>query len=177
MDVNGASVAERVRPAGPPGDNDRLLRRLRDGLPLVARPFLAIGQAIGQSEAGVIAAIRDLVETGAASRFGIIVDHAALGFTANAMVVWDVPDERVDAVGAALGGRRGVSLCYRRPRRPPVWPYNLFTMIHGRNRDEVRALVEELADGCGLAGLPRELLFTVRRFKQTAPCYGRDGRE
>ncbi|MCM8735599.1 AsnC family protein [Azospirillum sp. A1-3] len=159
-----------------PEKNDRLLRRLREGLPLVARPFLAIGQAIGQSEAGVIAAIRELVENGAASRFGVIVDHAALGFTANAMVVWDVPDERVDAVGAALGCRRGVSLCYRRPRRPPVWPYNLFTMIHGRSRDEVRMLVDDLAAVCGLTDLPRELLFTVRRFKQTAPCYGRDGR-
>ncbi|SMH45741.1 siroheme decarboxylase subunit beta [Azospirillum agricola] len=165
---------ERDRPAD--RSDGRLLRRLRDGLPLVARPFLAIGQAIGRSEADVIAAIRELVETGAASRFGVIVDHAALGFTANAMVVWDVPDERVDAVGAALGGRRGVSLCYRRPRRPPVWPYNLFTMIHGRDRDEVRALVEELAAGCDLAGVPRELLFTARRFKQTAPCYGRDRR-
>lgn len=153
-----------------------LLRRLRDGLPLVARPFLTIGQAIGQSEAGVIAAIRELVDNGSASRFGVIVDHAALGFTANAMVVWDVPDERVDAVGALLGGRRGVSLCYRRPRRPPVWPYNLFTMIHGRDRDEVRALVDGLAADCGLADIPRELLFTARRFKQTAPCYGRDRR-
>jgi Transcriptional regulators len=158
------------------GADEGLLRRLRDGLPLVARPFQAIGEAIGRSEADVIAALRGMVDSGVASRFGVIVDHAALGFTANAMVVWDVPDNRVDAAGAALGGRRGVSLCYRRPRRPPVWPYNLFTMIHGRDRDEVSALVEELAEACGLSDVPRELLFTVRRFKQTAPCYGRRDR-
>lgn len=156
--------------------HDPLLSRLRHGLPLVPRPFLELGRLLGQSEAGIIGAIRALVETGAVSRFGVIVDHAALGFTANAMVVWDVPDARVDDAGEALSGRRGVSLCYRRPRRPPVWPYNLFTMIHGRDRDEVRAVVAELAAvleaGCGLPDLPHEVLFTVRRFKQTAPCYG-----
>lgn len=151
---------------------ERLLGWLRRGLPLVERPYLAIAEDIGTSEDAVIAEIARLTENGAVSRFGVIVDHQALGYTANAMVVWDIPDEAVDAAGEMLAGCRGVSLCYQRPRRGVEWPYNLFTMIHGRDPDEVARCVADLAATCGLGGVRHELLFTVRRFKQTAPCYG-----
>lgn len=149
----------------------RLLGRLRRGLPLVERPYAAIAAELGVSEAEVIADIRALSGAGAISRFGVIVDHGALGFTSNAMVVWDIPDAQVDAAGEGLARCRGVSLCYQRPRRT-AWPYNLFTMIHGRDADEVRAVVDAAAEACRLTDVPHELLFTVRRFKQTAPCYG-----
>ncbi|HYG86887.1 MAG TPA: AsnC family protein [Azospirillum sp.] len=151
---------------------ERLLGWLRRGLPLVERPYLAVAEDIGASEDDVIAEIARLTDTGAVSRFGVIVDHQALGYTSNAMVVWDIPDDAVDAIGDRLAGCRGVSLCYQRPRRGVDWPYNLFTMIHGRCPDEVRACVDNLAAACGLKDVRRELLFTVRRFKQTAPCYG-----
>ncbi len=151
---------------------DRLLGWLRRGLPLVEHPYRAIADDIGVSQEAVIAEIAALVESGAVSRFGVIVDHQALGYAANAMVVWDIPDDQVDEVGARLAACRGVSLCYQRPRRGVAWPYNLFTMIHGRHPDEVRDRVDTLAEACGLIDVRRELLFTVRRFKQTAPFYG-----
>lgn len=151
---------------------EKLLGWLRRGLPLVERPYLAIAEDIGTAEDEVIAEIARLAETGAVSRFGVIVDHQALGYTSNAMVVWDIPDTLVDDAGRRLAACRGVSLCYQRPRRGAAWPYNLFTMIHGQCPDEVRQRVDGLADACGLAEVRRELLFTVRRFKQTAPCYG-----
>lgn len=151
---------------------ERLLGWLRRGLPLTERPYRTVAEDIGSTEDAVIAEIARLTEAGAVSRFGVIVDHQALGYTANAMVVWDIADDVVDAAGERLAGCRGVSLCYQRPRRGAAWPYNLFTMIHGRDTAEVAGLVDRIAADCGLSAVRRELLFTVRRFKQTAPCYG-----
>jgi DNA-binding Lrp family transcriptional regulator len=152
---------------------ERLIHRLRRGLPLVERPYAAIADELGATEAEVLDGIAALTENGTVGRFGVIVDHQALGFTANAMVVWDVPADRIDAAGARLGGFPGVSLCYRRRPSPPAWPYALYTMIHGRSREEVTRRVEAIAAACGLSDVDRELLFTVRRFKQTAAYYGR----
>ena len=154
------------------GDIDRgLLAAMAEGLPLVARPYAAIGAAIGLSEVDVLARLRDLVATGVISRLGVIVRHHELGYRANAMTVWDVPDERVQAAGARLGELPFISLCYRRPRRPPAWRYNLFCMIHGRDRATVMAQVEAATEAAGLADLPRDVLFSVRRFKQRGARY------
>jgi DNA-binding Lrp family transcriptional regulator len=154
-------------------DADRdLLAAVAEGLPMVARPYAAIGAAIGLGEDEVLARLRDLVATGVISRLGVIVRHHELGYRANAMTVWDVPDERVAAAGARLRELPFISLCYRRPRRPPAWRYNLFCMIHGRDRATVLDQVEAATDAAGLADLPRDVLFSVRRFKQRGARYG-----
>lgn len=155
---------------------DGLLAALRRGLPLVERPYAAIAADLGVAEEAVLDGIAALDAEGAIARFGVIVDHHALGYTANAMVVWDVPEERIAAVGPRIAAQGGVSLCYRRRPCPPVWPYSLYTMVHGKSRAEVAERVAAVAEACGIAGVPREILYTVRRFKQTAPCYGRRGR-
>ncbi|MGQ9366667.1 siroheme decarboxylase subunit beta [Azospirillum sp. ST 5-10] len=149
-----------------------LLAALRDGLPLVERPFAAIAADLGADEEAVIAGMAALAEDGALARFGVIVDHHALGYTANAMVVWAIPDDTIATLGARIAASGLVSLCYRRRPSPPLWPYSLYTMVHGKDRDEVARRVAALAEACGVAAVPREILFTVRRFKQTAPCYG-----
>lgn len=153
----------------------RLLARLRDGLPLVERPYRALAEELNAGESDVLTALARLRESGVVGRFGVIVDHGALGWTANAMVVWDVPADAIEAAGRRIAACPGVSLCYRRTPRPPVWPYSLYTMIHGRSRDEVHARVGAVAAAAGLEGAPREVLFTVRRFKQTAASYGPRG--
>jgi DNA-binding Lrp family transcriptional regulator len=154
-------------------DADRdLLAAVAEGLPMVARPYAAIGAAIGLGEDEVLARLRDLVATGVISRLGVIVRHHELGYRANAMTVWDVPDERVAAAGARLRELPFISLCYRRPRRPPAWRYNLFCMIHGRDRATVLDQVEVATGAAGLADLPRDVLFSVRRFKQRGARYG-----
>ena len=116
-------------------EDQALVAALADGLPLVARPYEALGQALGWTEGEVIRHLERLVEANVVRRLGIIVRHHELGIKANAMVVWDVPDAQVAEAGAILRELPYVTLCYRRPRRPPVWPYNLFCMIHGRERD------------------------------------------
>jgi DNA-binding Lrp family transcriptional regulator len=150
----------------------RLIAAVQDGLPLVPRPFAAIGDALGLAEDQVIAALARLLEDGVIKRLGIIVHHHELGYRANAMVVWDVPDAQASKVGRLLATRPFVTLCYRRPRRLPDWPYNLFCMIHGRDRLAVEGQIEQASAAAGLADVPRAVLFSRRRFKQRGARYG-----
>ena len=153
-----------------PSDRD-LLAALEEGLPLASRPYAQLGERIGRSELDVIARLKRLLTDGIIRRFGVIVRHRELGYRANAMVVWDLPDEAVAETGRLLAGLPYITLCYRRPRRLPDWPYNLFCMIHGRDRTAVEALVEEATRHAGIAGRPREILFSRRRFKQRGARY------
>ncbi len=149
----------------------RLLALLQDGLPLVPAPYAALGRRLGLDEAEVRARLAQLQAEGVISRFGLVVRHHELGYRANAMVVWDVPDDQVREAGRKLAALDFVTLCYRRPRRLPRWPYNLFCMIHGQDREEVLAQVAEAAALTGLEGVRREVLFSTRRFKQRGACY------
>ncbi len=150
-----------------------LLEVLAAGLPLVPRPYRAIGHGVGLDEAEVLERSRTLLAEGFVKRLGVVVRHRELGYRANAMVVWDVPDAAVPAVGLKMAAMPFVTLCYRRPRRLPDWPYNLFCMIHGRDRSRVEAQVEELASSLGLEDLSRAVLFSRRCFKQRGARYGR----
>ena len=149
-----------------------LVRAVQDGLPLAPQPYAAVAQRVGISEAEVLARLRRLSESGDIRRFGVVVRHRELGYRANAMVVWDVPDRQVAEVGRLLGRQPRGNLCYRRPRRLPGWRYNLFCMIHGHTRQEVLDHLAELIRGCGLEQLPYQVLFSRRRFKQCGARYG-----
>ena len=151
----------------------RLLEALQDGLPLVSRPFAALAAAAGLSQDEVLTRIEKLGEADVIRRFGVIVRHRELGYCANAMTVWDVPDGMAGDAGRSLAALDFVTLCYRRPRRLLGWPYNLFAMIHGRDRDTVERLVERATEAAGLADCPRAILFSRRRFKQRGARYGR----
>lgn len=151
--------------------DSQLLNLVAKGLPLVARPYKEIGRALGVSEAKVTQRLACLTEQGVIKRFGVIVRHHELGYRANAMVVWDVPDDRVAQVGRCFGDHKFVTLCYRRPRRSPQWRYNLFTMIHGRDRSEVLDRVGELVASCSIREIVYEVLFSGRRFKQRGALY------
>lgn len=158
-----------------PGDEflSSLIREIEGGLPLVSRPYAEIAERLGVGEATVIRAIERLKEDGDIKRLGVIVRHRELGYQANAMVVWDVPDALVDGIGRRFGDVPFVTLCYRRPRRPPDWPYNLFTMIHGRDRAHVLDMVDLLRDMCPDLPMIHEILFSGRRFKQRGARYAR----
>jgi DNA-binding Lrp family transcriptional regulator len=149
----------------------KLLLAMQDGLPITSRPYREVGERIGMSEEETIRCLSEYLNRGLIKRLGVVVRHHELGFCDNAMVVWDVPDERVDEVGEWLGGQHGVTLVYRRPRRPPHWPYNLFCMIHGRGRGAVRRRIEALALTHALAHIPHAVLFSRRRFKQRGARY------
>ena len=155
-----------------PSESDkRLIAALQEGLPLTARPYAALAAQAGMTEAEAIARIAALRAAGAIRRFGVVVRHRRLGYRANAMTVWDVPDAAAAAAGRKLADLPFVTLAYRRPRRPPDWPYNLFCMIHGRDRALVEGLIEDGTAAAGLAGRPRAVLFSSRGFKQCGARY------
>ncbi|MCR6628711.1 MAG: AsnC family protein [Magnetospirillum sp.] len=149
-----------------------LIAALADGLPLVPRPYDALARTTGMSTDEVMARLAELTEAGIIRRMGVVVRHHELGYRANAMVVWAIPDDMVAEVGRRLGACPEVTLCYRRPARPPHWPYTLFTMVHGRDRATVAAQVATLAEREGVAHYRHELLFSLRRFKQCGARYG-----
>jgi siroheme decarboxylase len=143
----------------------RLLANLEEGLPLASRPYAHLPGHLGLEESEVIAALGRMCEGGVISRLGLIVQHRELGFNANAMVVWDIPDAETDTVGERFASQPFVTLCYRRPRRLPEWPYNLFCMIHGRERSWVLGRIEELK-ALVTPAAQNAVLFSNRCFKQ-----------
>ncbi|MBU0594021.1 MAG: Lrp/AsnC family transcriptional regulator [Gammaproteobacteria bacterium] len=161
------------QPYSPSTDESSVISAIQSGLPLVARPYDEVGTSLGLSEATVIECLQSLIRRGVIKRMGVVVRHHELGYHANAMVVWDIPDEDVNSLGHCLGKLEFVTLCYRRPRRLPAWRYNLFCMIHGHDREEVLARVEEMRQGCGLQHIASEVLFSTRRFKQCGARYAR----
>jgi DNA-binding Lrp family transcriptional regulator len=148
-----------------------LLAALQDGLEIVPRPFARIAAQAGLSEAMTLALIEQWVATGLIKRFGVIVRHRELGYGANAMCVWDVPDDAVREIGARLAREPLVTLCYLRNRALPDWPYNLFCMIHGRSRGAVERSIAEMGTRLGLASYPGAVLFSLRCFKQRGARY------
>ena len=148
---------------------------MQGGIPLESRPFARIAERVGTDQQTVIDTVRELQASGVIKRFGVVVRHHELGYRANGMLVLDIPDARVAATGERLAKDAHVTLCYRRPRRPPDWPYNLFCMIHGRDRTSVQRRVDELLKANGLENSPRSLLFSRRRFKQRGAVYVAEG--
>jgi DNA-binding Lrp family transcriptional regulator len=160
------SQAAPQAPAVPVHPDDRSLAALVEaGLPLVARPFDLWARQLGRSEDGVLATLQAWLQLGTLRRFGVVVRHHELGFGANAMTVFDVPDALVDCCGQALARLPGVTLAYRRARAPG-WAYNLYCMVHGRDREAVHEVLDDAIPRCGLEDHPRAVLFSCRRFKQ-----------
>lgn len=152
-----------------------LIRIVQHGLPVVSRPYAAIAACLATTERDVIERLQQLIDSGVIKRHGVVVRHRELGYVANGMVVWDVPDHRVSELGRCIGGFSCVTLSYRRPRRLPDWPYNLFTMVHGRDRAEVEQKVAAIVERCGLQDIDHAILFSTRRFKQRGARYTAPG--
>lgn len=148
-----------------------LVTLVQTGLPLCLTPYAEISKITGMDEAEVILRLKKLTETNVIKRFGIVVRHSELGYRANAMTVWNIPNERVSELGLFLGQFDFVTLCYRRPRRLPEWPFNLFTMIHGKNREVVLENIKLLINRCKLGNIEYEVLFSTRCFKQRGAIY------
>ena len=136
------------------------------GLPLVARPYQAIGEQIGITGDEVSRRLQSLLASGVIRRIGAVPNHYAIGWTANGMTVWDVADARVDELGARIGALDFVTHCYRRPRALPDWPYNLFAMVHGASREEVRTKAGAIAGLLGDCCRGSDILFSSRILKK-----------
>jgi len=148
----------------------RLLLAIQAGFPLSATPYRDIAATVDADVEDVLAAISRLRENGCIKRIGCVVNHVTTGFDNNCMVVWDVPDDQLDELGQRVGELPYVTLCYHRPRRPEQsWPYNLFTMIHGRNADAVDEKIDELSTE--YLPVSHDRLYSTATLKQTGARY------
>lgn len=155
-DIPAQAITETDRP---------LAGWLEEGLPLIEEPYQQLATQWGKIEAEVIDRLSSWTLDGTMKRFGIIVRHHEFGFHANAMTVFDVPDDQVDAYGQQLARYPGVTLAYRRTRAAQ-WPYNLYCMVHGKDRTAVLELLAKMTVACGLGHFDSKILFSLRRFKQ-----------
>jgi DNA-binding Lrp family transcriptional regulator len=149
---------------------------LQSGIKLERQPFSSLAASINLQEDALIRQVADWRDDGIIKRFGVVVRHHELGYRENAMVVWDVPDAQVSALGKIAAQQDGVTLCYRRPRQLPDWPFNLFCMVHGTDREVVLAQIAKLTKETGLEAFQMQVLFSCRRFKQRGARYVANGR-
>jgi len=146
----------------------KIIARIQGDIPLEPRPFRQMAQELGIDEQEVVRRIRSLAERGIMRRFGATLRHQRSGFTANVMVAWQVEEPRVEEVGRRLASFRHVSHCYQRERCGD-FPYNLYSMVHGRDEQQCRDLVEEMARAVGIEDYA--LLFSRRELKKTSMRY------
>ncbi len=144
-----------------------ILKAIQNGLPLTSRPYHAVAEDIGLEPGDVIARVKRLLSSGVIKRIGAVPNHYKLGVRSNGMTVWDVEDSLISEVGREIGELTFVSHCYHRPRHLPDWPYNLFAMVHGRNRSETEARAEEIAKVLGSRARAHEILYSTKILKKT----------
>jgi DNA-binding Lrp family transcriptional regulator len=131
-------------------------------------PYREIAERLGIGEDELLARIRGYEKTGMLRRMGAMIAHRVAGVDANGMIVWDVPDDRIEETGAMLASAPEVTHCYARPRHPE-WPYTLYTMVHGRTRDECRRVADRLSTEVGVKQY--KVVFSTREFKKVSPRY------
>jgi len=149
-------------------DTDRRLMRLTQaGLPLLPEPYQALAEQLGMGKEEVMQRLAAMQAIGIIRRIAAVPDHYRLGYRFNGMTVWDVPDESIDDLGRQVGQLPFVSHCYRRPRQPPDWPYNLFAMVHGKTQAEADAQIRQIADLLGDNNRGSEVLYSTKILKKT----------
>ncbi|MFB3879755.1 MAG: hypothetical protein ACE149_00755 [Armatimonadota bacterium] len=149
-------------------DSPPFLRALQSDLPLSPEPFRELAEKNGLQQEHVIETLAALVGSGAIRRYGALVSHRRLGFTANAMLVMQAQQDRIEQAGARLAQSPHVSHCYQRPPFPG-FPYNLYAMVHGRARGEVTAVAAQLAQSVGIGDW--QALFSTAEYRKSAPDY------
>ncbi len=153
----------------------QIVTALQAGMPLTTRPWLDMALELGLAESEIIDRLKVMKESGIIRRVAAVPNHYKLGVTANGMSVWNIADDVVDDLGRQIGALDFVSHCYRRPRALPDWPYNLFAMVHGANREEVEEkvkIIEHLtSDKCD----GHDILYSSAILKKTGLRLGKSG--
>jgi DNA-binding Lrp family transcriptional regulator len=149
-------------------DLDRsIVQATQEGLALQTAPYTEVAGACGCDTQIVLQRMQRMLERGVIRRIGAVPNHYQLGLRGNGMSVWDVDDDKLHELGARVGRLDFVSHCYERPRHLPLWPYNLFAMVHGHDRDEVMSKVDQITELLGTRCERHEVLFSTRVLKKT----------
>ncbi|WP_170400006.1 siroheme decarboxylase subunit beta [Ruegeria arenilitoris] len=144
-----------------------IIEALQGGLPLVPAPYARVAERLGIDEDALLFRLAELKSRGVIRRIAAAPNHYKLGMTSNGMTVWDVQNDRVTELGTQIGALPFVTHCYERPRALPDWPYNLFAMVHGADRDEVEEKRAEITAILGDACRAKDILYSTRILKKT----------
>jgi DNA-binding Lrp family transcriptional regulator len=143
-----------------------IMQAVQSGLPLCLHPYRELAAQLGIEESQLLERMEEMLAEGLIRRIGVVPNHYALGYHYNLMVVWDIEDEAVASTGQRLGSLDYVSHCYRRPRKPD-WPYNLFTMVHGKTAAAAEARIAEMRELVGPVCCSHTALKSTRILKKT----------
>ena len=146
----------------------QICKEVQEDIPLTSRPFKELADKVGISEDELIAKVNEFLEKGYIRRFGAALRHRKAGITANGMGVWIVPEKDRERVGKIMASFREVSHCYERPLFED-WPYNLFTMIHGRTKEDCLEVARKISKATGIKEY--NLLFSSQEFKKESMVY------
>jgi DNA-binding Lrp family transcriptional regulator len=168
-----AKAAEAVEPAEterqPYDERDMaVIRALQGDMPVVSEPYAPAAAALGLPQEELLEHLDGMVERRLLRRVAAILYHRRAGFSANGMGVWKVPDERIMEIGPRMAAYRGISHCYQRPTYED-WPYSVFTMAHGRSKDECDAILDSIAEQTGIT--ERATLYSSTEFKKIRLLY------
>lgn len=144
-----------------------IIRSTQAGLPLCTEPYKKVADEIGIDDGLLMERIKQMIDSGVIRRIALVPNHYALGYLANGMAVWDVPDEHVDKAGEIIGKLDFVSHCYKRPRHLPDWPYNLFAMVHGKEKASTEEKIAMISDLLGEYNRGSAVLYSKRILKKT----------
>ncbi len=151
-------------------DLDReILIKTGERFPLISEPFIEVANKLKIRQDEVILRLKELLKEGIIRKFGASINHRKIGLIANAMVVWRVPEDRVEEVGSILSTFREITHCYERRTVTSHWEYNLFTVIHGYSRGEVELLVKKFSDIINIKDYVT--LYSIKEFKKTSHTY------
>ena len=142
-----------------------LIKALQGPMEAVARPYDAAASELGISTAELLDRLRGMVERKILRRVAAILYHRRAGFSANGMGVWKVPEDKIMEVGGRMASFRGISHCYQRPTYED-WPYSVFTMAHGRSKEECDAILDSIAEECGMGPDDRATLYSSTEYKK-----------
>ncbi len=183
LDVTGTkdplSIEKKIRPAKASKHNDppsplteseiAAIRELQENLPIETTPFRPMAKRLGITEEKLLLMARRFISEGRMRRFAAVLRHREAGFKANAMGVWIVPPKDAERIGSELAAFQAVSHCYERPTYPPLWPYNIFTMVHARTTEECLSILQNMSERVGIKEY--DYLFSVKEYKKTRVRY------
>lgn len=147
------------------------IRALQRDLPLVEEPYHSIAEKFGEglTQYDLFEMAKDFQARGVMRRYSAVLRHRSAGFSANAMGVWVIPDDRMEEVGNMMADYAAVSHCYQRPSYPPDWPFNMFSMVHGRSVEECEAVLEDISHKTGISDYTK--LYSTREYKKVRVKY------
>lgn len=145
-----------------------IIRRLQKDIPLTSRPYKSIAEEIGITEEELLNKIKSFQSNGILRRIGGILYHREIGFKANAMVVWIVPEDSIQKVGEIMASFREVTHCYERPASIK-WPYNIFTMVHGQNEKQCEDIIKQISNNIKICDY--KILYSIEELKKSSMKY------